>query len=154
MTVIDGEIVIERPVEDVFDFVADERNEPRFNSRMSRVELLTPEPVGAGSQFVAESTMMGRAFEVAVQYTVFERPRFLGSRSRSTPRGGKGRPLLIEGSLTFEPVPEGTRMRWSWQVETPGALRLIAPMLAWMGRRQERAVWAALKHLLEHPQAT
>ena len=42
MTVIDGEIVIERPVGDVFDFVADERNEPRFNSRMSRVELATP----------------------------------------------------------------------------------------------------------------
>ena len=154
MTVIDGAIVIERAVEDVFDFVADERNEPRFNSRMSRVELLTPEPVGAGSQFLAESRMMGRAFDVRVEYTVFERPRLLGSRSRSTPRGREGRPLAIDGSLTFEPVPEGTRMRWSWQVETPGTLRLIAPLLAWMGRRQEHGVWTALKHLLEQPQAT
>ena len=154
MTVIDGEIVIERPVEDVFDFVADERNEPRFNSRMSRVELLTPEPVGAGSQFLAESRMMRRTFDVTVEYTDFERPRLIGSRSRSTPRGREGRPLLIEGSLTFEPVPEGTRMRWSWQVETPGALRLVSPLLAWMGRRQEQAVWTALKHLLEQPQAT
>lgn len=153
VTVIDGEIVIGRGVEDVFDFVADERNEPRFNSRMSRVELLTPGPVGAGSQFLAESRMMGRAFDVTVDYTVFERPRLLGSRSRSTPRGRDGRPLLIEGGLTFEPVPEGTRMRWSWQVETPGALRLITPLLAWMGRRQEQAVWTALKHLLEQQQA-
>ena len=153
MTVIDGEIVIERLVEDVFDYVADERNEPQFNSRMSRVELVTPEPIGAGSRFLAESRMMGGTFEVAVEYTVFERPRLLGSRSRSTPRDRKGRSLMIEGSLSFEPVPEGTRMRWSWQVETPGALRLITPLLAWMGRRQERAVWTALKHLLEHPQA-
>ena len=68
MTVIDGEIVIERPVEDVFDFVADERNEPRFNSRMSRVELVTVEPVGAGSRFLAESRMMGRTFDVTVEY--------------------------------------------------------------------------------------
>lgn len=98
--------------------------------------------------------MMGRAFEVTVEYTVFERPRLLGSKSRSTPRGRKGRPLLIEGSLTFEPVAEGTRMRWFWQVETPGALRLIAPLLAWMGRRQERTVWTALKHLLEQPHGT
>ena len=153
MTVIDGEIVIERLVEDVFDYVADERNEPQFNSRMSRVELVTPEPLGAGSRFLAESRMMGGTFEVAVEYTVFERPRLLGSRSRSTHRDRKGRSLMIEGSLSFEPVPEGTRMRWSWQVETPGALRLITPLLAWMGRRQERAVWTALKHLLEHPQA-
>ena len=89
MTVIDGEIVIERPVEDVFDFVADERNEPRFNSRMSRVEMATPEPVGAGSRFLAESRMMGRTFEVAVEYTDFERPRLLGSRSRSTPEAAR-----------------------------------------------------------------
>jgi hypothetical protein len=154
MAVVEGEIVIERPVEDVFDFIADERNEPRFNSRMIRAELLTPEPVGAGSQFLAESRMMRRTFDVTVEYTVFERPRLLGSRSRSTPKGREGRPLLIEGSLTFEPVPEGTRMRWSWQVETPGALRLIAPLLAWMGRRQEQKVWTALKRLLEQPQAT
>jgi hypothetical protein len=154
MTLIDGEIVIERPVEDVFDFVADERNEPHFNPRMSRVELLTPEPVGAGSRFLAESRMMGGTFEIEVEYTAFERPTLLGSKSRSTPRGREGRPLLIEGSLTFEPVPEGTRMRWSWHVETPGVLRLITSLLAWMGRRQERAVWTALKRLLEHPQAT
>jgi len=153
MTVINGEIVIERDIEDVFDFVADERNEPQFNPRMSRVELVTPEPIGPGSQFVAESRMMGRAFDVTVEYTVFERPRTLGSRSSSTPRGRKRRPLLIEGSLTFEAVPEGTQMRWRWQVETPGALRLMAPLLAWMGRRQERRVWTALKQLLEQPQA-
>ena len=154
MAVIEGEIVIDRPVTDVFDFVADERNEPRFNPRMARAELLSPEPIGAGSRFLAESRMMGRTFEVTVEYTVFERPRLLGSRSRSTPRGRKGRPLLIEGSLTFDPVPEGTRMRWSWQVETPGGVRLIAPLLAWMGRRQEHTVWTSLKRLLEQPQAT
>jgi hypothetical protein len=39
---VDGEIVIRRSVEEVFDYVADERNEPNFTARMSRVELLTP----------------------------------------------------------------------------------------------------------------
>jgi hypothetical protein len=65
------------------------------------------------------------------------------------PRGGKGRPLLTAGSLTFEPVPEGTRMRWSWQVETLGVMRLLVPLVARMGRRQERRVWGSLKRLLE-----
>jgi hypothetical protein len=31
---IEGEIVIDRPVEEVFDVVADERNEPRYNPRL------------------------------------------------------------------------------------------------------------------------
>src|SRR6266496_3733286 len=116
---VEGEIVIRRPVEEVFDYVADERHEPNFNSRMSRVELLTPEPIGAGSRFGVEMTMMRRVFDMTVEFTAFERPRLLGSISRSLPRGGKGRPLLTAGSLTFDPVPDGTRMRWSWQVETP-----------------------------------
>ena len=66
-------------------------------------------------------TMMRRVFDMTVEFTAFERPQLLGSTSRSLPRGGKGRPLLTDGSLTFDPVPEGTRMRWSWKVETPGA---------------------------------
>lgn len=144
-----GEIVIGRPVEDVFDYVADERHEPSFNARMSRVELLTPEPIGVGSRFGVEMTMMRRVFDMTVELTAFERPRLLGSVSRSLPRGRKGRPLLTVGSLTFDPVPEGTRMRWSWQVETPGAIGLLVPLVAWMGRRQERRVWCSLKRLME-----
>ena len=139
---VEGEILIRRPVEEVFDYVADERHEPNFNSRMSRVELLTPEPIGLGSRFGVEMTMMRRVFEMTVEFTAFERPRLLGSTSRSLPRGGKGRPLLTAGSLTFDPVPEGTRMRWSWRVETPGAMRLLVPLVARMGRRQERRVWS------------
>jgi uncharacterized protein YndB with AHSA1/START domain len=145
----EGEIVIRRPVEEVFDYVADERHEPNFNPRMSRVELLTAEPIGAGSRFGIEMTMMRRVFDMTVELTDFERPRLLGSTSRSLPRRGKGRPLLTAGSLTFEPVPEGTRMRWSWHVETPGAMKLLAPLVAWMGLRQERRVWNRLMRLLE-----
>src|SRR6266496_45388 len=146
---VEGEIVIRRPVEEVFDYVADERHEPNFNTRMSRVELLTPEPIGVGSRFEVEMTMMRRVFDMTVEFTAFERPRLLGSTSRSLPRGGRGRPLVTAGSLSFDPVPEGTRMRWSWQVETPAAMKLLAPLVARMGRRQERRVWTSLKRLLE-----
>jgi uncharacterized protein YndB with AHSA1/START domain len=151
---VEGEIVIERPVEEVFDYVADERHEPNFNTRMSRVELLTPGPIGAGSQFRTELTMMRRTFDMTVEFTAFERPRLLASTSRSLPRGGKGRPLLTAGSLTFDPIPDGTRMRWSWQVETPAAMKLLMPLVAWMGRRQERRVWGSLKQLLDEQAPT
>jgi polyketide cyclase/dehydrase/lipid transport protein len=149
MTNVEGEIVIDVPIETLFDYVADERHEPSFNKRMSRAELLTPEPIGAGSRFATELTMMRRVFYTTVEFTDFERPRLLGSTSRSIPRGGGGWPLLVAGSLAFDAVPEGTRMRWSWQVETPGALKLLAPLLARIGRRQEERVWTGLKQLLE-----
>jgi hypothetical protein len=149
MAQIKGEIVIRRPVEEVFDFVADERNEPSFNERMFRAELVTPEPIGAGSRFLVASTMMRRMVEMTVEFTAFQRPRLLGSTSRSVTQGRTGRPLVIVGSLTFDPVPEGTRMRWSWQIDTPGVMKPLRPLVERMGRRQEQRVWASLKRLLE-----
>ena len=50
----EGEIVINRPVDEVFDFVAGERNEPRYNSRMPRAEAISPGPIGGGTRFRAQ----------------------------------------------------------------------------------------------------
>jgi len=49
MTFIEGEIIIARPAAQVFDFAADQRNEPRYNPRMVRAEKLTGGPVGKGT---------------------------------------------------------------------------------------------------------
>ena len=51
MARVEGEIVINRPVEDVFDFVADERNEPRYNPRMRSAEQSSEGPIGSGLGF-------------------------------------------------------------------------------------------------------
>ncbi len=58
---IEGEIIIHRPVEEVFDFVADERNEPRYNRRMLHAEKISEGPVGPGTRFQVElDTMVAR----------------------------------------------------------------------------------------------
>lgn len=63
MVRIEGEIVIKRPLEEVFDFVADERNEPRYNPRMRRAEQISDGPIGVGTRFRAEIASMGRLVE-------------------------------------------------------------------------------------------
>ena len=40
-------------------------------------------------------------------------------------------------------------MRWSWEVRPRGMLKLMAPFVGTIGRRQEQRTWASLKHLLE-----
>jgi hypothetical protein len=142
VTRIEGEITIDRPAAEVFDFVADERNEPLYNPRLTHVELLTPGPIGVGTRYRAETTAHGRAVPMTIELTDYARPHRLGSRTHLVA-------MDIMGQLTFEPAPEGTRMRWCWILAPRGALRLARPLLAWMGRRQERAIWASLKRLLE-----
>jgi hypothetical protein len=56
--------------------------------------------------------------------------------------------------LTFAPVPGGTRMRWAWVVRPKGTSRLLTPVISWIGRRQEPAIWTGMKRYLEaHPQS-
>ena len=76
---IEGEIVINRPVEEVFDVVSDERNEPRYNPRLLWVEKISSGPIGRGTRFKAATKAMGRPVEMTIEFTEYERPRRLGS---------------------------------------------------------------------------
>lgn len=141
---IAGEIIIQRPVEEVFDFVADERNEPSYNPRMLTAEKISPGPVGAGTRYRAAVRTMGRTDRMTIEITRYERPQRLESSTRLAM-------MDIRGTLAFEPLPNGTRMRWSWQVTPRGLVKLLTPAIARQGRRQEQAIWASLKHHLESP---
>ena len=143
MTRVEGEVLIDRPVEEVFDFVADERNEPRFNPRMLYAEKITPGPIASGTRFRAIVRTFGRPTEMTTEFTACERPRrvvLITHLSR----------MDIDGALTFEPVDRGTRMSWSWELMPTGLLKLASPLLARIGRRQEQAIWSNLKEVLEH----
>ncbi len=142
MARVNGEIVICRPVEEVFDFVADERNEPRYNPRMVHAELISEGPIGLGARFRTELETMRRTMPMLVEYSGYERPWRLASVTRSSM-------METEGALTFESVPSGTRMRWSWDVRPQGVFKLMGPLVGLIGRRQEQRIWGNLKRLLE-----
>ncbi|MDD7942989.1 SRPBCC family protein, partial [Actinomycetospora lutea] len=133
-----GEILIGRPAETVFDAVADERTEPRYNPQVRGVELLTPEPLGVGTRFRAEAGSAAMTIEI----TGYDRPR----RFDSTTRMGA---MDIDYTLTFEPVEAGTRMHWLFELHLRGALRALRPAVEALGRRQERRNWALLRRYLE-----
>lgn len=142
MARIEGAIIIHRPVEDVFDFVTDERNEPRYNAQMLRAEKVSAGPIGRGTRFQAESTGRPRPVPMTIEFTAYERPHRLASSTHLST-------MDIRGILTFDPVPEGTRMRWAWDLEPRGMLKLLTPLVAVIGRRQEKTIWSGLKHYLE-----
>ncbi len=142
MVKIEGSTVIARPVEDVFDFVADERNEPTYNPRMIRVRKLTPGPVALGTHWSATVTSGKRAIDMTITVTDFSRPTRLGSITcMSTAE--------IRGKLTLTPDPAGTRLRWTWDLRPKGALKLLGPVIGYIGRRQEARIWAGLKRTME-----
>lgn len=87
---------------------------------------------------------MGRPAEMTIEFTQFERPRRLASVTTMDS-------MDIEGALTFDPIPPGTRMRWSWELRPRGATRFLAPMIARAGKHQEQEIWSGLKRYVETP---
>jgi hypothetical protein len=140
---IKGEILVDLPIETVFDFVADQRNEPRYNPRMVRAEKITDGPVGKGTVFRSAAKAMGHEAEMRIELTGYDRPAQLASHTSM-------RQADIDGTLSFDEMPAATRMRWLWQVQPKGRSRMLTPLINWMGSRQEQAIWAGMKRYLEN----
>jgi hypothetical protein len=142
MAHIAGEVTIAAPVEEVFDLVADERNEPRYNPRVVRAEKVSQGPVGKGARFVAEPKSMGSRGEMTLEVLEYDRPHRLYNVVRSSY-------MQVDGTLTFQEVPGGTRLSWDWDMGLVGPMRALAPVLAVVGPRWERRNWVGLKDYLE-----
>jgi hypothetical protein len=141
---VQGDIVINRNIDEVFDFVADERNEPKYNPQMSLAEMVTEGPIGVGTKFHSLMTGVGRAADMTIEFTEFDRPRRLGSTTRMSNSS-----MDINGSLLFEPQGQSTKMSWLWNIEPRGFYRLLGPIVRRMGERQELAIWTGLKKVME-----
>jgi uncharacterized protein YndB with AHSA1/START domain len=142
MTRISGEILIDAPVERVFDAVADQRNEPTYNPRMIHVDMLTPDPIGVGTRWHGSFWAGRRRTGMTTVVTEFDRPHRIASTT-TLPSA------RIRGAVAFAEQPDGTRMCWSWDVRPTGVMRLLGPVVGLIGRRQERSIWTGLKRLLE-----
>ena len=88
---VEGELKIHRPVDEVFAFVADERNEPPYNPRLHRVQKITPGPVALGTVFRAETTTLGRTVAMTIEITAYERPNLLASHTHLATMDIQGR---------------------------------------------------------------
>lgn len=134
--------MIHAPVDEVFDMVADERNEPRYNPRIVRAEKVSDGPVGRGARFVAEPKSMGAKGAMTLEVMEYDRPHRLHNVVRSSY-------LQVDGTLTFEEVDGGTRLRWDWDMGLVGPTRVLSPVLAVIGPSWERRNWVGLKEYME-----
>ena len=138
MVVIENSVVIERPIDEVFDFAADMRNELKWNPDVESMEKVTEGPVGLGTRFNAK---WHTSPPLTTECTHFDRPR-----SFSYHNGG---PIEVELKITLEPTPRGTSLTSRFGATPHGFFRLIFPVFLIILRRQEKANLVNLKRVLE-----
>ena len=76
---------IDSPPAQVFDTLADVRNDAKWNSRVSKADLESPEPIGLGTRFAMVNG--GAAYDVTI--TTYDRPSRVVLEARGKPEIGR-----------------------------------------------------------------
>jgi Polyketide cyclase / dehydrase and lipid transport len=101
-----GTAVIDRPIEEVFDFLVVGTNDPKFSPRVQAMRQESDGPPGAGTVFVSTVKDAGMTTERRFELTRVERPTTIRWAERS-----KNLVTVPEGGYDLEAVDEGhTRM--------------------------------------------
>lgn len=128
---MDVEIVVERPVEEVFAYWADLENGPEWAEPVIERRKLTQGPVGLGTRFHGVDRFPGRRLEFEVEVTEFEPNTRMAARI--------GEPMNGTWEAEFSPENGSTRLHLIANVSPPGPLKVLAPVMgSWMKRAIEK----------------
>lgn len=78
-----GSAVIDRPIADVFAFLADGTNDPKFSPRVQEIQKSTDGPVGVGTVFESKVKDAGMTTSRKFELTAFEAPTKIRWAERS-----------------------------------------------------------------------
>jgi carbon monoxide dehydrogenase subunit G len=141
MASFENTVTIRRPVADVFTFLADFENVPKWNSAIVETTKVSAGPVRVGTTYRQTRSAPSRT-EEAFEVTVFE------PTSRLQVQGGLG-PFTATLSYLLEPADSGTRLTNTVDLESSGLLTLVAPLATSRIKHAVAANLDTLKQLLE-----
>ncbi len=138
------EVVIDRPIAEVFAFLADGLNDPRWRDGIEEIQR-TSESTGMGATY--RQTVRGPgSSRVPSDYVIdeYEPPNRLGSRVTAGPVRPTSRFELTETG------PSSTTVRSTLEVDPTGAMRFMASLIAKEFEKEVRQI-DRLKQVLEQP---
>jgi carbon monoxide dehydrogenase subunit G len=133
-------IAIDRPVEEVFAFVADKENDARWRPGVQEITKASGDGVGAVYHQRVKGPG-GKAIPADIEITELEPNRVIGFRTIEGP-------VRPEGRFELEATDGGTRVTFSLRAELRGLKRLMTGMVAKTMRRELDAL-DNLKRVLE-----
>ena len=119
----DTTVVIDRPIEEVFAFLADGENDPKFSPRVLEIAKTTEGPPGVGTVYASTVKDAGVKTRREFELTEFEPPTRI--RWRETSRNLVTAP---EGGYDLAPQGDGTRVTHFNVLEGHGIGKLLAPL--------------------------
>ena len=135
-------IFIERPQQEVFDFMSDPANSPKWQSNFVSSEWTSEGPAGVGSTQRSVSRFLGREIEATAEITVWDPPNQTGFKLLEGP-------VQLEATSRYESKGNGTQITLSGKGETGGFFKLTEGLVGKQLQKQLETNYSALKLLLE-----
>ena len=132
---------IERPVAEVFDYLADFENLPRWNYAIHETRKVGDGPVGVGSRYVQTRTIPTHS-EETFEVTAFEPHRRLAIRGRFGP---------FPAESTYDLASDGdlTTLANTMELHPPRPVSLVAPLASHGIKSAVAANLETLRRILE-----
>jgi uncharacterized protein YndB with AHSA1/START domain len=137
-------VVIDRPIDDVFAFLADGENDPKFSPRVLQIAKTTDGPPAVGTVYASTVKDAGMKTKREFKLTAFEPPTRIRWAEVS-----KNLVTAPEGGYDFAPEGEGTRVTVYNVLEGHGLGKLIAPLALRSARKGADDFGEAIKAAVE-----
>ena len=135
-------VLIDRPIEEIFGFISNPLNLPRWQSMLVEIKPLVPGLPGIGSKFSTKGEMMGRKIEGQLEITEFDSGGIFGY-------SGKAGPMQMHALITLKPVGTGAKVTFKAHAEPGGMFKIAEGLLANQVKGQMEANLIKLKSILE-----
>ena len=140
---IDVEEAIDRPAADVFAYLADMQNNPRWQKGMQSCRWTSDPPLRLGSTYDQVARFLGKEIVSSFEVVEFEP----GERIRIRTTSGT---MPIDVTREVTPVDGGrSTVRATVTGDPTGVFRLAAPLMRWVVRRSVTRDYRRLKEILE-----
>lgn len=136
-------IIIKRPVEEVFQFVAQDffENYPKWDPAVADLKKTSIEPVAVGT--TGWQVMQGRGWRAEADFHVED---YEPNRRFSITGKGQG---YFKNTYTFEPVGDHTKLTYDFEFGVQKIGRLFAPLMAGAVKKSSQETVENLQALLE-----
>jgi uncharacterized membrane protein len=141
-TRIEHTVIINRPVEEVFAFMEQAANMPKWAEKVVEAEQTSPGPVGLDTTCRVVNQAMGQTFEQTFVVTEYERNRIYAAKTTSGP-------IDMSMKYTIEPMDGGTKLHVVTEGEMTGIMSMVGPVIKRMAENQIKTDHDNLKRLLE-----
>jgi uncharacterized protein YndB with AHSA1/START domain len=142
MRKIEASIVISRPVEEVFAYLANPENDSQWQSAVVESGFLGEGPMAVGAKTREVRKFMGQRMESEAEITAYEPNAKIAFKSTSGP-------VQYEIRSSFEPVDGGTKLTIVAEADTGGFFKLAEGLVVRQFEKELRADLARLKDILE-----